>query len=296
MVEEFQRQRPRLFSIAYRMLGSASDAEDVLQDAFVRYQRAAPRRLRAPASYLTAVVVNLCLDQLKSARARRVEYVGPWLPEPVLTADGALGPLETAEQRDALSLALLLLLERLDPKERAVFVLREAFGHEHREIAELLGITEAGSRQLHHRARRRVAEPAARFRPAPAGRRRLLERFVAAAQDGDLQGLEELLAEDVTAWSDSGGEVSGARRPVVGRQRVARFVAGIAGRGRSEPGMVLAFEEVNGEPALLAWVGGSLRFVSVFEVTGARIAAIRTVLHPDKLAFAERQARRPAAP
>jgi RNA polymerase sigma-70 factor (TIGR02957 family) len=290
MVEEFERQRARLFAIAYRMLGSASEAEDVLQDGFLRYQRARPGHLRAPASWLTTVVVNLCLDRLKSARSRREAYVGPWLPEPVLTADGTLGPLEAAEQRDSLSMAFLLLLERLNPRERAVFVLREAFGYEHREIAAILGVSEAGSRQLLARARRRVAEAPPRFDASPARRRRLVERFVAAARDGDLQGLEELLAEDVTSWSDSGGQVSAARRPVVGRARVARFAAGIAARGG--PGRAFTFEEVNGQPAVLLWTGASLEVAVAFDVADGRIGAIRAVLNPAKLAFLERQLRR----
>jgi RNA polymerase sigma-70 factor (TIGR02957 family) len=292
MVEEFERQRARLFSIAYRMLGSASEAEDVVQDGFVRYQRVRPGQLRAPASWLTTVVVNLCLDRLKSARVRREAYVGPWLPEPVLTADGTLGPLETAEQREALSLAFLLLLERLSARERAVFVLREAFGYEHREIAAILGVSEAGSRQLLARARRRVAAPSSRFEASPARRRRLVERFLAAAQAGDLAGLEAVLAEDVTVWSDGGGVVSAARRPVSGRARVARFVAGIADRARREPGLLLSFEEANAEPALLSWTGESLAAVFAFEVAGGRVHAIRAVLNPAKLAFVERQARR----
>jgi RNA polymerase sigma-70 factor (TIGR02957 family) len=291
-VEEFEQQRRRLFSIAYRMLGSASEAEDVVQDGFVRYQRARPEHLRAPASYLTTVVVNLCLDRLKSARVQREEYVGPWLPEPVLTTGGALGPLETAEQRDAVSLAFLLLLERLNAKERAVSVLREAFGYEHREIAEILGVSEVGSRRLLSRARQRVAEPSSRFQATPSHGRRLVERFLAAAQEGDLRGLEEILAEDVTVWSDGGGKVSAARRPVVGQARVARFVAGIADQARREPELLLTFEEVNGQPALLSWTGESLTAVFAFDLADGRVHAIRAVLNPAKLAFVERQARR----
>jgi RNA polymerase sigma-70 factor (TIGR02957 family) len=292
MVEEFERQRARLFSIAYRMLGSASEAEDVVQDGYVRLQRARPGHLRAPAAWLTTVVVNLCLDRLKSARVQREAYVGPWLPEPVLTADGALGPLESAEQRDAVSLAFLLLLERLNARERAVFVLREAFAYEHREIAAILGVSEVGSRQLLSRARRRMAGPPSRLETSPTRRRRLVERFLAAAQAGDLRGLEEVLAEDVTVWSDGGGEVSAARRPVAGRARVARFVAGIADRARREPGLLLTFDEVNGQPALLSWTGGSLAAVFAFDVAGGRVHAIRAVLNPAKLAFVERQAHR----
>lgn len=174
-VAVFEGQRPRLFGLAHRMLGSASDAEDVVQDAYLRWSGADHAAVAVPAAWLTTAVVNLCRNQVASARARRERYVGTWLPEPVLTSDGTLGPLETAEQRELVSLALLTLLEQLTPNERAVFVLRESFGHSHREIAEILGTSEAGCRQLHRRARQRIGVRKHCFEPAPGEWERLVE-------------------------------------------------------------------------------------------------------------------------
>ncbi|GGS67730.1 sigma-70 family RNA polymerase sigma factor [Streptomyces violaceus] len=166
IADEFEVHRPRLFSLAYRLLGSAEEAEDAVQDAYLRYSGADRAGIEHPAAWLAKVVTNLCLNRLTSARARRERYVGTWLPEPVVTGNGALGPLESAEQRDAVSMAMLVLLERLTPTERAVYVLREAFGYGHREIAGVLDLSEANCRQVYRRAVRRVGEPQARFEPA----------------------------------------------------------------------------------------------------------------------------------
>jgi RNA polymerase sigma factor (sigma-70 family) len=196
-VREFEAQRRRLLGLAYRLLGSASEAEDAVQDAFLRWHATDRARVASPSAWLTKAVTNLCLTRLASARARREAYVGPWLPEPVLAVEEALGPLETAELRESVSHALLVLLERLAPAERAVFVLAEAFTYSHREIAEILEISEANSRQLHHRARQRLAQARRRFRVSRAQRHRILERFLSAARTGDLDGLERLLAAEV---------------------------------------------------------------------------------------------------
>lgn len=302
-VSEFEGHRSRLFGLAYRLLGSAEDAEDVVQDAFLRWHAAQRAAIVAPSAWLAKIVTNLCLNRLTSARAR--QYVGPWLPEPVLSAHGALGPLELAEQRESVSLALLVLMEQLTPRERAVFVLREAFGYSHREVAELLGTGEANSRQLHRRARQRIAQGSAadgiaeRGRPDP-GRTRwqsLVERFLLAAQSGDLHGLEQLLAADVAAWADGGGAVTAARRPVLGRDRVARYLAGTLTKFGA--GMQVTQAEVNGEIALLGWSGTALLGVLVPEIRDGEITAVRIVANPDKLRFAARQAGRlshPTAP
>lgn len=293
-VATFEAHRPRLFGLAYRLLGSASDAEDVVQDAFVRWSQA--DSVMAPSAWLTTVVTNLCRNQLASARARRERYVGTWLPEPVLTSGGALGPLETAEQRESVSLALLTLLEQLTPPERAVFVLRESFGYSHSEIAETLGVSEAGSRQLHRRARQRIGAPQPRFRPEPDAWRRLVERFLVAAGEGDVAGLERLLADDVAYWGDGGGKSPVARRPVFGRSRVARLFGKLIPRYVADPRFWRDAEvwqaEVNGEPALLAWTGGFLFAAVVPEMAGGRITALRVMANPDKVAFAARQAAR----
>ncbi|ALG14782.1 RNA polymerase sigma-70 factor [Kibdelosporangium phytohabitans] len=281
-VEVFEGQRSRMFGLAYRMLGSAAEAEDVVQDAFLRWHRADLDAIDTPAAWLTKVVTNLCLSRLSSARMRRESYVGPWLPEPVRTGDGALGPLETVEQRELVSLGVLVVLERLTAAERAVFVLREAFGYQHREIAGVLDVDEVRSRQLYARARRHVAEARRRF---PADRERhaeIVRRFFAAAVEGDVAGLTELLAEDVVSWSDGGGKATAARRPIVGRDKVLRYLGGF--RQRPEFAQVDSeFAEVNGQLAVLLRWGGALAAVFVPEVDGDRVTALRSIINPDKL-------------
>src|SRR5215472_12905421 len=285
--EEFEAQRPRLFGLAYRLLGSAVDAEDVVQDAYLRWQGADQSSIAAPRAWLAKVVTNLSLNQLASARARRERYAGPWLPEPVLTEDGALGPLEDVTQRESV---LLVLLERLTPAERAVFVLREAFGYSHGETAQILELSEANCRQLQRRARERITQERPRFRPEPGRSRSLANRFLAAARAGDLRSLEQMLASDVTAWTDGGGKVTAARRPVAGRTRVARYLAGAIGKFGA--GARAVFAEVNGEPAIVGINGSTVVGVLVLEVSGGEISAVRAVANPDKLRFAARQAMR----
>lgn len=289
--DEFERHRPRLFGLAYRMLGSAHEAEDTVQDAYLRFTTADRTGIEHPAAWLAKVVTNLCLTRLTSARARRESYVGTWLPEPVLTADGTLGPLESAEQRDAVSTALLVLLERLTPTERAVYVLREAFAYGHREIAGVLGLGEANCRQLYRRAVHRLGEPESRFEPGPERRERLVASFLTAARDGDLAGLEKLLADDVTWWSDGGGKVSAARWPIEGRDRVLRFLAG--GMQRFAADWDFSTAEVNGAPALVARAGDTLVGVVSFEIRDGLVGDLRAVLNPDKLVFVRRQLVRP---
>ncbi|MCX4767232.1 RNA polymerase sigma-70 factor [Streptomyces sp. NBC_01275] len=285
--EEFTAHRPRMFGLAYRLLGSAEEAEDAVQDAYLRWSRAHRAAIDHPGAWLARVVTNLCVNRLTSARVQREEYVGPWLPEPVLTQDGSLGPLESAEQRDAVSTALLVLLERLTPTERAVYVLREAFGYRHRDIAGVLDLSEANCRQLYRRAVQRVATPEARFTPGAERQHELVESFVRAARQGDLAGLEKLLAKDVTWWSDGGGKVTAARRPIVGREKVIRFL--MSGMRRFSGDWDLVVEEVNGAPALVAHAAEQLIAVASFELRDGVIARVRVVLNPDKLVFAGRQ-------
>lgn len=280
-VEEFERHRSKLFGLAYRMLGSAEEAEDVVQDAFLRWHQAGT--VEWPWAWLAKVVTNLCVNRLESARARRESYVGCWLPEPVLTAGGALGPLDSVEQREFVSLAFLVLLERLNPVERAVFVLREAFHYSHREVAEVIDSSEANSRQLYTRARRRLAEARGESgrRVDEAAPRALVESFLAAAQHGDLPALEKALAEDVTVWVDGGGRVGAALRPISGVSQVARYLVGslsVAGQG-----VRLSATEVNGARGLLARVGAELVGVLALETSDGRITGIRIIANPDKL-------------
>jgi RNA polymerase sigma-70 factor (ECF subfamily) len=295
-LDDFQEQRQRLFGIAYRMLGSATDAEDVLQDAWLRWQAVEHSSVADPGPFLARVVTNLCLTELTSARARREVYVGPWLPEPVVTGDGAddgLGPLDDAVQRESVSFALLALLERLSPAERAAYVLREAFAYSSREVAELIGTTEANARQLHSRARRRVTLAQSR-QVATAHWQDLITRFLVAARDGDVAGLEALLAADVVSRADGGGIINAARRPVQGRENVARYVAGLV--RRFQDGSVPMFVEVNGAPAVALTDGATLRGVLVLHTDGEHLTALDWVVNPEKLAFAERQLSRIGGP
>ncbi|WP_306365122.1 RNA polymerase sigma-70 factor [Nocardia sp. CC227C] len=283
---EFERQRGRLFALAYRMLGSASEAEDAVQETYLRWDAADRTAVRAAEAWLTTVVVNLCRTWLDSARARRETYVGPWIPEPVHTGGGELGPLESAEQRELVSLAFLTMLERLTPAERAVFVLREAFGYPHREIAEMLELTEANSQQLYRRAAQRVREQRPRFAAAPGQVRELLSRFLAAARSGDVAALESLFAADIVSVADGGGKVSAARRPIVGASRVARYILGLM--AQEIEGLTIGIEEVNGIAAVVVRVDGVVLLVLGADVSEERIHALRLVLNPDKLAYFRR--------
>ncbi|MEQ7123365.1 RNA polymerase sigma-70 factor [Actinopolymorpha sp. B11F2] len=287
-VAVFAQQRSRVFGLAYRLLGSAADAEDMVQETFLRWLAADPGTVSVPEAWLTRVVTNLCLNRLTSARVQRERYVGPWLPEPVLTEGGALGPMDTVEQRESVSFGVLLLLERLTPPERAVFVLRAAFGYSHQEIAAVLDIGEAHARQLYHRARGHVGDHRRRFAADADEQRRLVERFFAAAVDGDIAGLERLLAEDVVSWADGGGQVTAARRPVSGRDRVVRYLLGV-GRRPEAAGARVEFREVNATASVVIRLDGSPAAVLVPEIRDGRVAAVRIVVSPAKLAFVSAQ-------
>lgn len=281
---DFQEHRPRMFAVAYRMLGSATEAEDIVQDAYLRWTAADRGDVAYPGAWLAKTVTRLCLNHLDSARVRREAYVGPWLPEPVLTSSGALGPMESAEQRDGVSVALLVLLERLSPVERAVYVLREAFAYGHREIAGLLDLSEANCRQVYRRAAVRLGAPAERhFQPDPQQWQRLVETFMTAARGGDLARLEGLLTADVRYVSDGGGVVNAARRPVLGRNNVARFVLGAL--EKYVAGAPVRVVEVNGAPALLFGEAAVL----VVEFENGLVSDMRTVVNPEKLEYLLRQ-------
>jgi RNA polymerase sigma factor (sigma-70 family) len=287
VVGVFEGERGRLFGVAYRMLGSAVEAEDVVQEAWLRWERVEPGSVVAPGRWLVKVVVNLCLSALGSARVRRETYVGEWLPEPVVTEGGELGPLDSVERRDSVSVALLVVLERLGAVERAVFVLREAFGYAYREIGEVVGLSEVNCRQVHRRAVARLGDRE-RFEVDRGEWRGLVERFLAAARDGDLAGLEAMLADGVVNRSDGGGRAPAARRAVVGAVKVARLYAGLV---RRYGDLVTRIEpvEVNGAPGLAAFVGEEALGVLVLEVAGGRIAGMWTMANPDKLAYLRRQ-------
>lgn len=231
-VDRFEAARPRLGAIAYRLLGSASEAEDAVQETYLRWQAADVGRIEVPEAWLTKVLTNLCLNQLTSARARRETYVGQWLPEPLLEGDPMLGPAETAEQRESVSYAVMVLLERLSPNERAVYVLREAFAYSHREIAEILDLNEAASQQIFHRAKKHVAQGRARVEIDEVAVRRIVEEFLAAATSGETQPLIKLLTSDAVAVGDGGGKVPPGPVPSRAHARWRSSCAGCSSRPR----------------------------------------------------------------
>ncbi|HEX5542301.1 MAG TPA: RNA polymerase sigma factor SigJ [Micromonospora sp.] len=273
--------RPMLLGLAYRLLGSLHDADDVLQDAYLRWLRTDRTVVAEPRRYLSRIVARLALDRLRAHQAAKETYVGPWLPEPVPTASTVLGPLETAEQRDSLSLAMLHLLERLSPPERAVFVLRTAFEWPYAEIADLLGRSTEDCRQLHRRARARLQHDRPRFTASRSEQKRLLHGFLAAARDGDLPALTRMMTADAAAWSDGGGRVRAARNPIFGGDKVARFFAGIYSRYsvllRADP------VEVNVQPALVIRYGPARHVLAIAAHDGA-ITGLFLIANPDKLA------------
>jgi RNA polymerase sigma-70 factor (TIGR02957 family) len=293
-VDRFERSRPRLQSIAYRLLGSAEEAEDVVQETFLRWQAVDADRVEVPEAWLTKVLTNLCLNQLSSARARRETYVGRWLPEPLLAGDPMLGPAETAEQRESVSYAVLTLMERLSPHERAVFVLREAFDHPHREIAQLLDITEAASQQLFHRAKEHVASGRARGDVDRAAAQRIVEEFLAAATSGRTDELVRLLTKDAISVGDGGGKIPARAKAIEGAVAVAKFVRGLVKPAEAKRVTVggtpaLYAWAANGEPAVVAVVEGRVVAVMCLELTAEGIAACRTQANPDKLERATAQ-------
>jgi RNA polymerase sigma-70 factor (TIGR02957 family) len=284
--EEFDELRPPAFAVAYRMLGSVSEAEDVVQEGFLRMHRAreAGERIESPRAYLSTVVSRLALDELRSARARRETYTGDWLPEP-LVASGRDDPADKAEMADSLSLAFLVLLESLSAEQRAAFLLREVFDEPYERIADIIGTSEQNTRQLVTRARRHVEERRPRFEASREQRERLADRFFAAAEDGDLEGLEELLAHDVVLRADSGGKVPAIKRAIHGRPKVARtLVAGLRAGARIG-GLTLGRQEINGQPgALVLDREGRVGGVLILDVVDGQIQAVSSIVNPDKLA------------
>jgi RNA polymerase sigma-70 factor (TIGR02957 family) len=274
----FAAVRPRLFGIAYRMLGSAAEAEDIVQDVWLRWQCANRSEVENPSAFLATTATRLCINVAQSAQSRRETYIGPWLPEPIDTSsDPGLG----AERGEALKLAVLVLLEKLSPTERAAYILREAFDYSYREIADILQMEEANARQLVSRARKHIAD-GRRAPVSSAEHRRLLEAFIGAAQMGDMAGLEGLFAEDVVSYSDGGGLVRAARVPVSGRGRVATFIAAFASHFWN--GVTIAWIETNGQAAALISRDGVPVGLAAIDASTQGIDQIMWIMRPSKLA------------
>lgn len=287
-VDFFEQERGRLFGLAYRMLGRPSEAEEIVQEAWLRVQQN-ERPIESPAGFLTTLVTRLCLDRLRSAQARREIYVGPWLPEPMQTDDEANAPDATLIRAESVSMAFLRILDQLSPVERAVFILSEAFEYKHAEIADALAISTENSRQVLRRARARVAEGEGetRFERDPKLQEATLFAFLKATGDGDLQELMELLHPDVEWTSDGGGQRTAATRPILGRERVAAFARGLWRKGRKHVRVELA--RVNESAAVLLYSENELDSVIGIDVTRGRIARFWAIRNPEKLSFLARQ-------
>jgi len=273
--ETFEQHRPLLMAMAYRMLGSSTEAEDAVQDAWLRWRSADSAAIRDARAWLSTTVVRLCIDKGKSARARRETYPGTWLPEPVLTT--------TPFDLESIRHGFLVLLERLDAKERAVFLLHQVFDYSHAEIAEVLGISEVASRQELHRAKQHVEAARPRFEPSREAHQRLLSAFIAATSRGDLDAISSVVAEDVVLYGDHGEVPRGIQRPIVGRANVARFFSKQVGKLPVLHGLEADIADVNGWPALVVRKDQAVAFVVSIETDGTHITTIRSVLDPKKL-------------
>jgi RNA polymerase sigma-70 factor (ECF subfamily) len=281
----FNQYRVLLFSIAYRLLGSATDAEDIVQEAFLRWLQATDDEVRSPRAYLSTVVVRLCLDQLRSARAQREVYVGPCLPEPVLT-NQSNEPDETSIMAESLSFAFLVMLEKLGPLERAIFLLREVFDYDYPEIAAIVGKSEANCRQILHRAHQHLGRRP-RFDVSREQQNRIVSQFLRASTSGDMDGLLHLLKDDIVYTGDGGGKVSAGLRPVQGAGKAAR---GMLGGLRWIPaGARARIEEVNGQPAIVIYLDDGRPYgVALFDIAGEQIQSVYFVVNPDKLHWLNR--------
>ncbi|HEY0914248.1 MAG TPA: sigma-70 family RNA polymerase sigma factor [Solimonas sp.] len=284
----FEPHRGSLLGLAYRMLGSRAEAEDVVQDAYLRWHATDRAAVEQPRAFLGRTVTRLCLDQLKSARMQREEYVGPWLPEPLLD-DAALAPDAASEYADDLSVALLLTLERLSPLERAAFLMHDVFDLDYPEVARTLRRSEEACRQLASRARSQVRRERPRFRPSEEESARLTQAFVMALGSGDLEGLKQVLADDAVFYSDGGGKVPAALKPVVGPERIARFLTGLVRKPKIARRLIsgplnLRLASINGMPGILLYMSGRLNQTYALDIQDGRIVAIYVTRNPEKLA------------
>lgn len=283
----FEQYRTLLFAIAYRMTGSASDAEDLVQETYLRYQANENAEIISLKAYLTTIITHLALDYLKSARVTREQYVGTWLPEPILTSDEDEFPLAKVEQQESLSLAFLRLLETLNPPERAVFLLHEVFDYPFSEIGMMLEKSAANCRQIYHRAKQALQEQRVRFALDPQHQRQLLFSFLSATQAGNIEALTSMLAQDVVSWADSGGKAQANRLPLHGQQAVARFWYNVSLKGMRSG--IFSLAEVNGGPAFLFWEEGRLAGAGIVTTSDGVIQEIYALVNPDKLTYLQKQ-------
>jgi len=279
-LEVFNQHRPLLFAIAYRMLSSSIEAEDMVQETFIRWQQASKERIQSTKAYLSSITTRLCIDHLRSARVRREQYVGTWLPEPIET-QSITDPAQNLELSDTLSTAFLLLLENLSPVERAVFLLREAFGYEYETIGEIVDKEPANCRQIARRAKHRLSESRPRFEPSKQQQEQIVEHFLRACQLGDFQGLLALLSEDITISTDGGGKALCIPSPLQGAAKVARSLLTIQKKKPTET--IYQIQDVNHRPSILTYTHGNLFSVTTFAFNNDKIQAIFKVTNPDKL-------------
>ena len=284
---DYQAVRPYLFSVAYRMTGSAADAEDLVQDAWIRYLDAGAPEVRSLGAYLTTTISRLALDYLKSARVQREQYTGTWMPEPVLTSAALAGPADEVEQREQISIALLMLMETLTPEQRVIYVLREGFGYAFEDIAQHLDKSAAACRQVFRRARVRIEqERRPSIAPGPE-HRAILEQFMAAFAQGDVAALSAMLSDDVTWFGDGGPELRAIRRPVVGADNVSRGLGGAIVKFRPAGLPVQSIADVNGAPAAIVHFDGSIDTVMALDIVDGKIVAIRSLRNLSKLRHIE---------
>lgn len=283
--EIFEHNRPRLIGIAYGMLGSLMDAEDVVQDTYIRWMGVDLGAVDSPAAFLTTTATRIAIDRLRSARARREQYVGPWLPEPLL-GPVERDPADVVAEAESLSMAMLTALERLQPVERAVLILREVFDYDYTEIADFVDKSPANCRQIARRARERAGD-VSRSHPSPEVETRIIDHYIEAVSAGDVDRLAEIFAEDVVLWSDGGGKARAARHPLYGAHRVARHLVGVA--PQAPPGTEVRVVRANGEISLMGIHGGVAIGIVAFEIDDGRVIGIRALLNPDKLERAANQ-------
>ncbi|WP_096587197.1 RNA polymerase sigma-70 factor [Calothrix sp. NIES-2098] len=279
-LETFNQHRSLLFAIAYRMLGTVTDAEDMVQETFLRWHQTAQTTVKSAKTYLATITTRLCIDRLRSAHVQREKYVGTWLPEPIVTQQTA-DPVDQLELADSLSMAFLVVLERLSPIERAVFLLREVFDYDYDEIAQIVGKSQANCRQIFKRSRQHISDRRPRFPVSDRQQEEITAQFVKASTQGNLQGLLALLAKDVTYWSDGGGKVVAALKPLQGAMKVGKFLLALRSKWLSTS--ISQIAGINGQPGIILFVNDRIHSVTTFEIFDGYIQSVYTIRNPDKL-------------